>query len=67
MTERLDQIEAILERTAQRSQANVVIEADRSAIAQLRSTVNSLVEVVKFHQRNHEATQGILEHLLGRQ
>ncbi|WP_373528386.1 hypothetical protein [Nostoc sp.] len=71
MTERLDRIEAILERTAQRAEANTVaieanavaieaiaatIEADRVANAQLRSTVNSLVQVVEIHQLNHEAT-----------
>ncbi|MEH2408526.1 hypothetical protein [Nostoc sp.] len=64
MTERLDRIEAILERTAQRAEANTVaieanaaaIEADRVASAQLHSTVNSLVQIVEIHQLNHEAT-----------
>ncbi|MEH2145276.1 hypothetical protein [Nostoc sp.] len=81
MTQRLDRIEAILERTAQGAEANttaieanaaaidgnrVGIEANRVAMsgdkplrvyAQLRSTVNSLVQVVEIHQLNHEATQ----------
>ncbi|MEH2336893.1 hypothetical protein [Nostoc sp.] len=92
MTQRLDRIEAILERTAQSAEANttaieanavaidgnrVPIEANRVAMsgdkpllyerllrlrsaqvrqrvcAQLRSTVNSLVQVVEIHQLNH--------------
>lgn len=58
MTDRLDRIEAILERTAQRAEANTsAIEANRTAITQLNSTVNSLLQVVGIHQRNHEATQ----------
>ncbi|MBW4634068.1 MAG: hypothetical protein KME30_19830 [Iphinoe sp. HA4291-MV1] len=72
MTERLDRVEAILKRTAQRA-------------AELRSTVNSLVQVAEIHKRNHEVaqcnfdvvlaeirglrteSQRILEHLFGRQ
>ncbi|WP_298918190.1 hypothetical protein [uncultured Nostoc sp.] len=72
MTQRLDRIEVILERTAQSAEANtiaieanapaidgnrVAIEANRVAIAQLPSTVNSLVQVVEIHQLNHQATQ----------
>ncbi|MHC5742716.1 MAG: hypothetical protein ACYTXT_12540 [Nostoc sp.] len=49
MTERLNRIEAILERTAQMAKANMgTIEADRYAIAQLRSTVNSLLQLCNF-------------------
>ncbi len=42
MAERLDQIKAILERTTQRAEAN------RGANAQLRSTVNSLLQIRHF-------------------
>ena len=55
MADRLDRIEAILERTAQRAEANTAaIEANRTAIAQLNLTVNSLVQIVKIHQPNFE-------------
>jgi chromosome segregation ATPase len=65
MTERLDRIEAILEKTAQKAKADTAaIEADRSAIAQLRSTINSLVQVVEIYQRNHEATQRNFERIV---
>lgn len=54
--------------TVQRSEANAAaIEADRSAIAQLRSTVHPLVHIVEIYQRNHEATQRILEDFFARQ
>ncbi|MEH2285269.1 MAG: hypothetical protein V7K90_28810 [Nostoc sp.] len=61
MTQKLDQIEAILERTAQRAEANTGAMFWRKAAlcvyAQLHSTVNSLVQVVEIHHLNHEATQ----------
>ncbi len=40
-----------LKRTAQRAEANTAaIKADKTAIAQLHSTVNLLVQVVEIHQ-----------------
>ncbi|BAY08680.1 hypothetical protein [Calothrix sp. NIES-2098] len=71
MTDRLD-------RTAQRTQANTAtIEANRSAIALLNSTVNSLVDreatqsnfkgIVAELREIRTESQGILELLFGRQ
>lgn len=61
-TDRLDKIEAILERTIQtievdRQQAVTEREADRRETAELRSSVTALVQIVEQHQRNHEAAQ----------
>lgn len=61
-TDRLDKIEAILERTIQtteadREQAAAQRQADRREMAELRSTVTALVQIVEQHQRNHEAAQ----------
>ncbi|OUL35553.1 hypothetical protein BV372_10930 [Nostoc sp. T09] len=51
-----------LERAVQRTEANTAaIEANRTAIAQLHSTVNSLVQVVEIHQPKYDATQSNFE------
>ncbi|MEH2045249.1 hypothetical protein [Nostoc sp.] len=90
MTQRLNQIEAILERTAQRAEANTGAMSDDNPLlyetlcecvyAQLRSTVNSLLQVRNFEAIVTELreirseirglkteSQHILEHLFGRQ
>jgi archaellum component FlaC len=51
MTDRLDRIEAAIEANATQIQTN------SAAIAELRTTVNSLVQIVEIHQRNHEVSQ----------
>jgi hypothetical protein len=51
MTDRLDRIEAAIEANAAQIQTN------SAAIAELRIAVNSLVQVVEIHQRNHEVSQ----------
>lgn len=100
-TDRLDRIEALLERTietiaADKRQAAAEREADkqqaaaehqasrremaelRSGLAELRSTVTALVQVVEVHQHNFEVivneirglrteSQRILEYLFGQQ
>jgi hypothetical protein len=65
VTQRLDLIKAILEQTTQKAEAN------RDAIAQICSTVNSLVQVVegiftKLREIRTES-QRILKHLFSRQ
>ncbi len=73
MTERLDRIEATLERMAERQEADrremlerqeasrremlERQEADRREMAELRSAVESLVQVAETHQRNFEVAQ----------
>ncbi|WP_392534895.1 hypothetical protein [Nostoc sp. C117] len=50
-TDRLDRIEEILAQTTTLARENAV------AISELRSTVNSLVQIVEVHQHNFEVSQ----------
>lgn len=59
MSERLDRIEAILERMAKQREADIRAmaeqrEADWQEMAELRKTVTALVQIVEIHQRKFD-------------
>jgi hypothetical protein len=58
MSERLDRIEALVEANA------VGIAELRPSIAELRSSVNSLVQVAELHQRDLEVSQHNFEAIM---
>ncbi|HBB30661.1 MAG TPA: hypothetical protein DC064_02190, partial [Cyanobacteria bacterium UBA9273] len=58
-----DRREQQAQREADRREQQAQREADRREMAELRSTVTALVQIVEVHQRNHEASERNFERI----